>query len=152
MIEEDQEIISSFFDSIKKQNFSENMYIIDKLRNEFPEAKSKKIIDSKNEEGDTLLLVLSKKDSDMVASNRNFNDFFDLLIHLGADVNVKDTSGKTALDYARENGNDKMVKMIEDALATKGGGKRKSKKSKKRKSRKSKNNKKKRKTIRKRRK
>jgi len=146
----EEQILSIFFDSIDNKYFIENPYILEVLRDNSP-TKLKKIIDGKNKEGDTLLLVLSKKDSDMVASNKNFNDFFDLLLHFGADVNVKDESGKTALYYARENGNDKMVDILLKNGATddKEGGK-KSKKSKKKKYRKSKKNK--RKTIRKRRK
>jgi len=116
----------------------------------------KQIVNGRNLEHNTPLLILSKKDSAKVASDRNYNDVFDLLVHFGADVNVKDESGNTALYYARKNGNDKMVNMLLENGATddKKGGKKskKSKKSKKRKSMKSKNNKNKRKTIRKRRK
>jgi ankyrin repeat protein len=51
----------------------------------------------------------------MMAVDRGKAETVKILIDSGADVNAKSHFGKTALDYAKSNGNDKIISLLKQA-------------------------------------
>jgi hypothetical protein len=68
-------------------------------------------VENKNDEGQTALIVAAR--SDRVANVRG-------LIRAGADMNARDKKGWTALDYALEEGNSLVIKLLQSYGAVKG--------------------------------
>jgi ankyrin repeat protein len=66
--------------------------------------ESKKInVDLQNKKGNTALIL---------ASFLGYSEIVKLLLEAGADRNIKDKDGKTALDYAKENYDNQIIKLI----------------------------------------
>ena len=66
--------------------------------------ESKKInVDLQNKKGNTALIL---------ASFLGYSEIVKLLIEAGADRNIKDNYGKTALDYAKENYDNQIKKLL----------------------------------------
>ncbi len=83
-----------------------------------------------NEYSDVINMLLDKgadidaKNNDewtplVAAASHGFFDIIEALLKAGADVNVKDNEGKTALDYAKENKNPEILKLLEGYLTGK---------------------------------
>lgn len=63
-------------------------------------------INNKNSKGQTALIILANK-----ATRKKS---FQFLLDNNADINIKDVFGKTALDYAKEKGNDYYIKILSE--------------------------------------
>ncbi|MCP3926279.1 MAG: hypothetical protein GY714_27250 [Desulfobacterales bacterium] len=71
--------------------------------------KYKSNINAKNINGETALIIVVKK---KYYSKRHDYNIAEILIKSGADIELKDNKGKTALDYARDNKRDKILKLF----------------------------------------
>jgi ankyrin repeat protein len=56
----------------------------------------------------------------MVAVSNNQRANIKALIRAGADMNARDKEGKTALDYAMQEGNEKIIKLLQSYGAVMG--------------------------------
>ena len=63
-------------------------------------------VNAKNKNGDGPIVMAAKHGKEDIVGQ--------LLRRDGIDVNLEDSGGKTALEWAREKGNEKMIKMLED--------------------------------------
>ncbi len=66
-------------------------------------------INAKNIYGETPLIILLKYNR---YSRRKEPDIAEILIKSGADINLKDNIGKTAIDYAKEKKRDKILRLL----------------------------------------